>query len=241
MWAEFNERCEIVKKQEEHDSGKYLIRIITDLNTTYHGGMGETLFNVVTFDWAKTSEHDELVRDTDTIKKCNQILSDNKNMMTHEHKQECFNAIKKAREFLDKRWSDFNKLKSDEHAKNKIAWEAKQAKHAQNQIDWVEKQAKHAQNQVEWEARQAKKENWRERTSANIELNREKHAKAVGDLSRMEDHLSELRSKLYDAKGSYYDRVSGWIDECETQIQSKKEWIEKLETWIEEGEEKLNG
>ncbi len=241
LWTKFNEKCTAIKnKESEERSNKefysardYRNEILNDLflaksaptySSVQMSNFGEKLLlGAVTMGalipCAGEDKFDDVFRLSmkkldDVIKKSSKTLTENKHKMTYEHKQECFKAITEAREFLNEQWKKFKEEKSEEYSKRQVFREEKQNRHTE----------------------------WKNRILSNLEINREKHEKAVNDLSRMEHHLSDLQEKLSNARqGSYYDRVSGWISESEEQIESKKEWIAKLEQWIEEGEEKLRG
>jgi hypothetical protein len=140
-------------------------------------------------------------------------LSENKALMTKADKEECFEAIKDARESHDRFWEKYKAMSADRRA----AGQQRREEFEQKRSDWLG------------------------RVRANIASNRDKLAGARGALERTRDRIEEIEGKISDTDSAKWEGIfSEWLDEARDKERNIEESIERIEGWISEDEDKLN-
>ena len=150
-------------------------------------------------------------------------LTKNKAEMLKTHKDEAFDALKRAEDSLRIAWDTWKRAKQDAldqfHAEKRAAWEARQA---------------------EKQERLAKREAWEERVREQISNLQDRLERLEGVLDHKRSHISELEEKRDSASSdSYRDRVEGWIDEEREKIAGIEGQMDQIKGWIAEAEAKL--
>ena len=147
------------------------------------------------------------------LKDAGRRLSENKRLMTREDKEECFEAIKEARESHDHFWEKYKALREERR-------EASERKHQ------------------EFERKRAE---WIDRVHANIRKNQSKLEKAENALGHTRDRIRDLEEKIYETTSEKWQGIfSEWLDEARSKEQDIEESIERIAGWISEDERKLN-
>lgn len=150
-------------------------------------------------------------------------LTKNKAEMLKTHKDEAFEALKKAEDSLRTAWDTWKSAKKDAldqfHAEKRATWEARQA---------------------EKQERLAKREAWEERVREQISNLQDRLERLEGVLAHKRSHISELEDKRSEATSdSYRDRVEGWIDEEREKIAGIESQMDQIKGWIAEKIAKL--
>lgn len=157
------------------------------------------------------------------LQKCNEAmkegwayLSRNKTEMLGKHKQEAFNALKRASDSLTAAW-------------NTWGGERQEA---------VERF--HAEKQAAWQARIEKREAWEARIRENISKLEDRLDRLEGALNHRNSNLSKLEDMRDSAwSDSYRDRVDDWISDEHERINSIERKISQIKGWISDMESKL--
>lgn len=157
------------------------------------------------------------------LQRCNEAmregwahLSRNKAVMLGKHKQEAFQALKRASDSLTAEWD---------------SWRGQR----QEAIERFR-----AEKHAAWEERKAKREAWEMRIRENIS----KLEDRLDRLESALDHRQSNLSKLEDMRSSawsddFRERVDGWISDEEERINDIERKIEQIKGWISDAESKL--
>lgn len=147
------------------------------------------------------------------LKAAGRKLSENKTLMTKADKEECFEAIKDARESHDRFWEKHRSLREERR-------EATQRR--RDEFD-------------------RKRADWLDRVRSNISKNREKLAKAQVALDRTRERIEEIQEKIYETDSDKWSGIfSEWLDQAREKERDIEESIERIEGWISEDEDKIN-
>lgn len=147
------------------------------------------------------------------LKDAGRRLSENKRLMTRADKEECFEAIKEARESHDQFWEKYKQLGEERR-------EASERK------------------RQEFERKRAE---WTDRVQANIHKNQNKLEKAENALERVRDRIRVLEDKFYETTSEKWQGLfSEWLGEARSKEQDIEESIERIVRWISEDQEKIN-
>lgn len=196
LWLEFNKKCDEVKslKKGDDDKSEYLKNQI--LHTL---GNGENSLQISRAPILNMF-HDvtDLRRFRAVINGCGEELSKNKTEMTPHDKQECFEAIQKARDYLNMCWEQYNAQNQAKHANWRANTEAN-----------IEKNRQKYNKQVDFLAR----------LEANLEKNHEQLASAYSDgfREKVEGWIEDNESKIEDVKAQL-ERIENWIEEDELKL-----------------------
>lgn len=146
------------------------------------------------------------------LKDAGKRLSENKGFMTREDKDECFSAIKEARESHDNFWEKYKNLREARR-------DASERKHQ------------------EFERKRAE---WIDRIHENIRKNQSKREKAENALEKTRDRIRDLESKLYETTSEKWQGLfSEWLEEARSKERGIEESIDRISGWIIEDEHKL--
>jgi hypothetical protein len=157
---------------------------------------------------------DEMKELQSNLKAAGRKLSENKSLMTKADKEECFEAIKDARESHDRFWEKHRALRDE----RRQATQARREEFERKRADWID------------------------RVRSNLARNREKLAKARGALERNRDRIEEIEGKLYETNSPKWEGIfSEWLEEARAKERDIEESIERIEGWISEDEDKLSG
>ncbi len=158
----------------------------------------------------------ELQRCNEAMKEGWTHLSQNKTKMLGKHKQEAFNALKRASDKLTDEWN---------------IWKGQR----QEAVDRF-----HSEKQAAWEARQATREAWETRIRENISSLEDRLDRLESALDHRQSVLSNLEDKRDSAwSDDYIANIDGWIDEEEGRISDIERNIAKIKGWISDAEAKL--
>lgn len=157
------------------------------------------------------------------LQRCNEVmkegwayLSKNKTQMLGRHKQEAFDALKKAQDRLTEAWD---------------TWK-------EGRREAIERF--NAEKQATWEERRSKREVWETKTRENIFKLEGRLDQLEEILDRRQSNLSRLEDMRDSAwSDSYRDRVSDWISEEHERISGIESKIDQIRGWISEMEAKL--
>ncbi len=123
LWSKFNTKCEALKNRPKTKKESFseqlkkgiveelfdARRAVSDPSDLSPGALFTTMGGLLPLDdvfrVSSSQLRDRLVWGNEVVRKCGEKLSDNKQDMLYEHKQECFLAIKETREFLDEQWT----------------------------------------------------------------------------------------------------------------------------------------
>lgn len=156
---------------------------------------------------------DEMKELQANLKAAGRKLSENKSLMTKADKEECFDAIKDARESHDRFWEKHRALRDE----RRQATQARREEFERKRADWID------------------------RVQSNLARNREKLAKARGAFERNRDRIEEIEGKLYGTNSPKWEGIfSDWLEEARAKERDIEESIERIEGWIREDEDKLS-
>lgn len=202
--------ADVEKENFAAQSRRYRSEILSEAKACYWSKSADFFIGAVLGE----TTVDEMKQLQSRLKDAGRRLSENKDKMTREDKERCFQAIKDARESHDSFWEKYKEHRENQHRE-------------------------HEKRQEEFERKRAQ---WIDRVKANIEKNRDKHSNAVRALSKTRDRIAEIESKLFDTdSGKWQEIFSGWLDEARVRERDIEESIDRIEGWIREDLDKLDG
>ena len=158
----------------------------------------------------------ELQRCSETMSEWWAYLSSQKAEMLGKHKQEAFNALKRASDVLTEEWN---------------TWRGQR----QEAVDRFQ-----AEKQAAWEEGQAKREAWETRIRENISNLEDRLDRLESALDHRQSVLSNLEDKRDSAwSDDYIENIDGWIGEEEGRISDIERNINKIKGWKSDAEAKL--
>lgn len=143
-------------------------------------------------------------------------LSEHKTEMLGKHKQEAFQALKRASDSLASEWDNWRGQRQEAVERFR------------------------AEKQAAWEERVARRETWEAKIRENISKLEGRLDRLESALDHRQDVLSNLEDKRSSAwSDDYIERIDSWIDEEEERISDIERKIEQIKGWISDAESKL--
>ena len=170
-------------------------------------------------------EEAELKWRSEKLREAWKFFTSEKSSLLRQHKEEAYDALKKAQDRLDGTWTEHK------GAKKKTMdnyYEAKRERHE----SWRKKVEQNLENNRQ---RREKFEGVLKHKRQNLENSQQRCERLEGVLEHKRQHLDKLNEDLNDARSnSYRERVEGWIEEELNSIQEIEGKLEDINNWIED-------